>query len=87
MDAEIVALTSKVYTKQKGIIKGTAFPTAVSINNVLCHAAPFEGEEGDLVLKTGDLVKMYILRHFFPLYFIESSVLILMDIQHLYVSR
>lgn len=58
-DAQILEATSRVYNKQKGMLKGIAFPTAVSVNNVLCHAAPSAGEPADVALKAGDLVKMY----------------------------
>ena len=58
-DAQILEATSRVYNKQKGMLKGIAFPTAVSVNNILCHAAPSPGEPADVALKAGDLVKMY----------------------------
>lgn len=51
-------MCQKVYAKQKGLLKGVAFPTAVSVNNILCHQAPVEGET-DYALQPGDLVKMY----------------------------
>lgn len=57
-DEEIQQLASKVYAKQKGLRKGVAFPTAISVNNILCHVAPMEGDAGDRVLQEGDLAKM-----------------------------
>lgn len=60
VDAEIEVMASKVYGKQKEILKGIAFPTAISVNNVLCHSAPME--EG-LVLKEGDLAKIELGAH------------------------
>lgn len=59
-DEEILGAIAKVYAKQKNIIKGVAFPTAISINNVLCHAAPMDGEQQ---LKEGDLAKIELGAH------------------------
>lgn len=51
-------MTDKVYAKQKGLIKGVAFPTAVSVNNLLCHVSPTKGDQTDKPLQAGDLAKI-----------------------------
>jgi methionine aminopeptidase len=46
-----------VYTKSKvKIDKGVAFPTSISLNNVVGHYSALEGDT--LELKEGDVVKM-----------------------------
>lgn len=48
---------STVYTKSKvKIDKGVAFPTSISLNNVVGHYSALEGDT--LELKEGDVVKM-----------------------------
>jgi methionine aminopeptidase len=42
--------------KSKKIEKGAAFPTSVSVNEVVCHMSPLPSET--TVLAEGDLVKM-----------------------------
>jgi len=46
----------KVYTKQKQMEKGLAFPTCVSPNHLVGHVSPLASE--DLTLAAGDLVKI-----------------------------
>ncbi|CAH8566652.1 unnamed protein product [Heterobilharzia americana] len=44
--------------------KGIAFPTAISLNNIICHYAPIESEENDPTeVKNGDLVKINVGAH------------------------
>lgn len=60
VDAEIEAMSAGLYKKTKGLLKGVGFPTAISVNNVLCHFAPLVGDSNDRTLKAGDLAKMYV---------------------------
>ncbi|KAG0073794.1 Curved DNA-binding protein (42 kDa protein), partial [Linnemannia elongata] len=46
-----------VYTKGK-INKGVGFPTAISVNNTICHFSPLAADAEGLVLKNGDMVKV-----------------------------
>ena len=41
---------------KKKIDRGVAFPTCVSVNNVVGHFSPLAGDES--VLEEGDMVKM-----------------------------
>ena len=54
-----------VYSKDKKISKGSAFPTTVSINNVICNYAPLSSDEAasGQTLKAGDVVKVQIGAH------------------------
>jgi methionine aminopeptidase len=59
-DALILQQTDTVFNKKvdkKPVAKGIAFPTCVSVNNVLFHCCPVEGD-AEIVLANGDLVKM-----------------------------
>ena len=52
--------TGAVFNKKvdkKPVLKGIAFPTCISINNILFHCCPVEGD-AEIVLADGDLVKM-----------------------------
>lgn len=44
--------------KAKKIEKGVAFPTCISVNEVVCHYSPFAAES--IELKAGDSVKMCV---------------------------
>lgn len=48
--------TGKLFPRQKTIMKGLAFPTCLSINNIVSHFSPFEDDE--TILRTGDVVKI-----------------------------
>lgn len=43
----------------KGIKKGSAFPTCVSVNHIAGHVSPLR-EDAIAILKEGDVVKMYV---------------------------
>ena len=45
-----------MFTKNKQIEKGVAFPTCISINEICGHYSPLKSEDTDL--KEGDLVKI-----------------------------
>lgn len=52
--------TAAVY-KDKKMVKGLAFPTTVSINNVVCNYAPLPSDDASkTALKNGDLVKFQL---------------------------
>jgi len=55
-DSLIEAEVKKVFTKDKKMEKGVAFPTCLSVNNVVGHYSPLKSE--DAQLKAGDLVKI-----------------------------
>lgn len=55
-DAEIEKEVKKVFTKNKQMEKGIAFPTCVSPNFLVGHVSPLKSE--DLTLKQGDVVKI-----------------------------
>mmetsp|Transcript_52224 Transcript_52224/g.119136 ORF Transcript_52224/g.119136 Transcript_52224/m.119136 type:complete len:395 (+) Transcript_52224:87-1271(+) len=66
-DTVIAQLCSAIYQKKvngKAIDKGVAFPTCVSVNEVVCHNCPLESDaEGLVALKAGDLVKVDLAVH------------------------
>mmetsp|Transcript_5105 Transcript_5105/g.9385 ORF Transcript_5105/g.9385 Transcript_5105/m.9385 type:complete len:400 (-) Transcript_5105:164-1363(-) len=51
------AAVEKLYTKQKQLEKGVAFPVCISVNDIVCNHSPLASEELD-ALKDGDVVKM-----------------------------
>jgi methionine aminopeptidase len=58
-DALIVQQASTVYTSKKASIpKGIAFPTSLSLNNVVSHFSPMPSDKDVPVLKDGDVVKV-----------------------------
>lgn len=60
-DKLIDELAATVYNK-KGlkVLKGIAFPTAVSVNNAVSHVSPLKGDEGFPALVDGDVVKIQL---------------------------
>jgi methionine aminopeptidase len=57
-DKLVTALTSRLFKKNKAMMKGVAFPTCVSCNEMVCHNSPFASESGSLA--AGDLVRVDI---------------------------
>ncbi|XP_074317521.1 ERBB-3 BINDING PROTEIN 1 [Silene latifolia] len=56
-DAYIIEQTGKMYKNvKKKIERGIAFPTCISVNNVVCHYSPLATDES--VLEEGDVVKV-----------------------------
>ncbi|RHZ57124.1 hypothetical protein Glove_393g6 [Diversispora epigaea] len=50
-----------LYTKNKNMSKGVAFPTCVSVNHIICHFSPLMSDpEGTEALKNGDLAKIQL---------------------------
>ncbi|KXN70932.1 proliferation-associated protein 1 [Conidiobolus coronatus NRRL 28638] len=63
-DKFITDAVSKIYTKNKTITKGIAFPTCISVNNIACHFSPLESDpESNTALAKGDLVKVQLGTH------------------------
>jgi len=67
-DEQITKLTSSVYNaKVDGavVLKGIAFPTCISVNNVVSHFSPLESEtvSASQTLAKGDIVKVQIGAH------------------------
>jgi len=63
-DKVLTDLTSGVFNKAKGenkIEKGIAFPTCVSVNNVVCHYSPLKDDT--TTLKEGDVVRIDLGAH------------------------
>lgn len=56
-DKKLVEETGKAFKKDKKMTKGIAFPTCISVNNVICHYSPLLSEP-DSVLADGDLIKI-----------------------------
>jgi len=54
--------TAKVFKKDKEMKKGISFPTAVSVNNCVCHFSPLVSDD-DVLLKKDDMVKVNIGAH------------------------
>lgn len=53
-----------VYKNDKKLQKGSAFPTTVSINNIICNYAPLPSDSASAAtLKTGDLIKIQLGAH------------------------
>ncbi|PWZ01986.1 Creatinase/aminopeptidase [Testicularia cyperi] len=58
-DKVILDETSTVF-KGKSINKGVAFPTTLSINNVVCNYSPLPTDQDKVALKKGDVVKVQL---------------------------
>lgn len=61
-DKLITDETAKLYKKDKNLKKGIAFPTCVSINEVVCHFSPLRSDP-IVKVKEGDLVKIELGAH------------------------
>ena len=58
-DKKLTEETGKAYKK---LAKGVAFPTCISVNNVICHYSPLLSEP-DTSLADGDLIKIDLGAH------------------------
>jgi len=58
-DTRITEETSKCYRKNKTLQKGVAFPTCISVNNIICHFSPLRSDP-DVIMVDGDMVKVDI---------------------------
>lgn len=50
---------NKVYNSKKGLSKGIAFPTSISVNDCVAHFSPVEGD-ADVELKANDVAKIMV---------------------------
>lgn len=70
--------TAKLYKnkKNKKMKKGLAWPTCISVNNIICHYSPLESYPNVMVLAEDDLVKVEIGSHIdgFPAFVAHSVV-------------
>lgn len=56
---QLVTLQAAKKFKSKKTLKGIAFPTCISVNEVVCHFSPLESED-PVELKAGDTVRVDI---------------------------
>lgn len=56
-DKRLEEETSSVFKKDKELKKGIAFPTCISVNNLICHFSPLVSDP-DMILKDDDVVKI-----------------------------
>lgn len=61
-DQKLAEETGKAFKKDKKLQKGIAFPTCMSVNNVICHYSPLVSEP-DTILAEGDMVKIDLGAH------------------------
>lgn len=61
-DQKLAEETGKAFKKDKKLTKGIAFPTCMSVNNVICHYSPLVSEP-DTILAEGDMVKLDLGAH------------------------
>eukprot|EP00088_Acartia_fossae_P021784 TRINITY_DN2312_c0_g1_i1.p1 TRINITY_DN2312_c0_g1~~TRINITY_DN2312_c0_g1_i1.p1 ORF type:complete len:393 (-),score=89.73 TRINITY_DN2312_c0_g1_i1:303-1481(-) len=61
-DKKLEEGTSSAFKKDKKVLKGIAFPTCLSVNNVICHYSPLTSEP-DTILADGDMVKIDLGAH------------------------
>jgi len=61
-DSRILELTSKLFKKEKGVQKGIAMPTCVSVDNCICHFSPLKSEP-PITIKDGQMVKFELGAH------------------------
>jgi curved DNA binding protein len=57
-DTVILKQCESVYKSKKSLQKGVAFPTCISVNEVVCHYSPLESDADTIVLKAGDVCKV-----------------------------
>ncbi|KAJ1945528.1 hypothetical protein FBU59_002281 [Linderina macrospora] len=60
-DSLVTALSASVYRKERDIERGVAFPTTISVNNIIQNFSP--SPETDYILRDGDVVKIDISAH------------------------
>jgi len=65
---ELVANETKaLFKRHKNMKKGIAWPTCISVNNIICHYSPLASyksiKDGVIIIKDGDMVKVEIGAH------------------------
>jgi methionine aminopeptidase len=75
-DAVVKEETNKLFKKVKNMKKGIAWPTSVSVNNIICHYSPLESYSYIMKIKNGDMVKVEIGAHIdgFPAFGAHTKV-------------
>ncbi|CAD6887537.1 unnamed protein product [Tilletia controversa] len=76
-DATVTSLSAAIYNKPKGVQKGSAYPTSVAINGIICNSAPLANDPlAQRALVSGDVVKIQIGAHIdgFPVVAAETVV-------------
>ena len=63
-DQLVMKQCQRIFKSNKRIEKGVAFPTCVSVNNVVCHNSPlpadnYELQEGDVSVLDGWLLALH----------------------------
>uniref|UniRef100_A0A915BI63 Peptidase M24 domain-containing protein n=1 Tax=Parascaris univalens TaxID=6257 RepID=A0A915BI63_PARUN len=61
-DKLILDRTSKVFKKEKDVLKGIAMPTCVSVDNCICHFSPLRSDP-PVILRNGQMVKVDLGAH------------------------
>lgn len=62
-DKVVADRTAALFKKQKQMKKGIAWPTCVSVNNIICHYSPLASYKDPVIIKDGDMVKVEIGAH------------------------
>ncbi|KER34165.1 putative DNA-binding protein [Opisthorchis viverrini] len=59
-DQRIQDESAKLFKREKTMKKGISYPTSISVNNIICHYSPIDGEENEIVeLKDGAHIDGY----------------------------
>lgn len=62
-DKVVAEKTAALFKKQKSMKKGIAWPTCISVNNIICHYSPLASYKNPVIIKDGDMVKVEIGAH------------------------
>lgn len=62
-DKVVADRTAALFKKQKQMKKGIAWPTCVSVNNIICHYSPLLSYKNPVIIRDGDVVKVEIGAH------------------------
>lgn len=75
-DSIVKEETKKLFKKAKQMKKGIAWPTSISVNNIICHYSPLESYPKIMILQNGDMVKVEIGAHIdgFPAFGAHTKV-------------
>jgi len=75
-DKVVADRTAALFKKQKQMKKGLAWPTSISVNNIICHYSPLSSYKNPVIIREGDVVKVEIGAHIdgFPAFSAHSVV-------------
>jgi len=62
-DKIVAERTAALFKKQRKMKKGIAWPTCISVNNIICHYSPLATYKDPIIIKDGDMVKVEIGAH------------------------